>query len=210
MSDVEKRSSLVISLRDQPRQVGSRKEHSFLWQVPEGWSTQVLALPKGTLIPLEVAITSVDEGVYVEVEAEAKLEGLCVRCLEPLTETAFVHVGELFEEAGADDPRRTQNRLDELDHDIEVEGDELDAPNFIDRDTIDLEPVLRDEILGNASLKPLCSKDCLGICEHCGVLLKDAEPGHHHEFLDPRFAALAALLDQNEDAAEDTQADSGK
>ncbi|HOW94423.1 MAG TPA: DUF177 domain-containing protein, partial [Mycolicibacterium fallax] len=32
-----------------------------------------------------------------------------------------------------------------------------------------------------------------GLCPHCGIALATAEPDHHHEILDPRWAKLADL-----------------
>ena len=43
-------------------------------------------------------------------------------------------------------------------------------------------------------LAPLCSEDCLGLCPECGVRMED-DPQHAHDTSDPRWAALAALVD---------------
>ncbi len=185
------KGDLVLSLRDQPRAEGSRKEHTLNWTVPEGWDMEVLSLPAGTVIPLQVAITSIDEGVLVEVEGSTTLVGQCVRCLEPAVVPVEISAADVYLEAPSKGKRRARGR----DGDIEVTGDEFDEELAIDQDTVDLEPLLRDELFSDAPLQPLCSEDCLGICEHCGRLFKDLEPGHSHQFIDPRFAALAALLE---------------
>ena len=44
-------------------------------------------------------------------------------------------------------------------------------------------------------LQPLCRDDCPGLCSECGVRLAD-EPGHGHETVDPRWAALQQLADR--------------
>lgn len=192
------KGDLVVSLRDQPRQEGTRREHALTWVVPEGWNTEVMSLPAGTTVPLEVAITSIDEGVLVEVRGGATLVGQCVRCLEPATVPMEIDAAEIYFEAPARGrSKRREEREQRSSSEIEITGDELDEELFIDQDTVDLEPLLRDELLSDAPLQPLCDPDCLGMCEHCGKLLKDLEEGHNHEFLDPRFAALATLLDQN-------------
>lgn len=189
------KGDLVLSLRDQPRQEGARKEHTLTWVVPEGWNTEVMDLPAGSTVPLEVAITSIDEGVLVEVHGTATLVGQCVRCLEPATQPMEIAAAEVYFEAPA--RGRAKRREQRVSSEIEITGDELDEELFIDQDTVDLEPLLRDELLSDAPLQPLCDTDCLGMCEHCGKLLKDLEEGHSHEFLDPRFAALAALMNQD-------------
>ena len=46
---------------------------------------------------------------------------------------------------------------------------------------------------------PLCTPDCPGLCPDCGVRLLDAEPDHHHDKIDPRWAKLSALLPETPD-----------
>lgn len=183
--------NLVLSLRDLPRQVGSRKEQQILWQVPEGWHTEVAKVPEGVTIPLAVEVTALDKGVYVQVSGSAPMQADCIRCLKPVEFDLPVQADEVYVEQALG-KRRPDPAL--ADGAAEVEGDLLDRELLIQHDTVDLEPVLRDAILGQAPFQPLCSDDCLGMCEHCGILLKDAEPGHSHQFIDPRFAALAQLL----------------
>ena len=45
---------------------------------------------------------------------------------------------------------------------------------------------------------PLCGPDCAGLCPQCGVPLATAEPGHHHEQIDPRWAKLSGILDRDD------------
>jgi uncharacterized protein len=61
-------------------------------------------------------------------------------------------------------------------------------------DLIDLLPVLRDAVVIDLPLAPLCSEECLGLCPECGVRLQD-DPQHQHQTSDPRWAALADLLE---------------
>jgi uncharacterized protein len=72
----------------------------------------------------------------------------------------------------------------------EDDEDEV-APVIVD-DLIDMTEVLRDAVVLALPLAPLCSADCLGLCPECGILLAQA-PGHAHEQLDPRWAALQTL-----------------
>jgi uncharacterized protein len=61
-------------------------------------------------------------------------------------------------------------------------------------DTIDLEQPLIDAVALELPLSPLCSDDCAGLCPECGVRLVEAEPGHHHDQIDPRWAKLSGML----------------
>lgn len=183
-------NDLVLSLRDQPRDLGAVRAHSVNWLVPEGWRSEVLELPAGTVVPLAITVGSLDGGVYVEASGQTELKGACVRCLDPLTVPIDIYAREVFSET----PHRSGSDK-RVEGDIEIDGDTLDPDLLIDRDRVDLEPVLRDAIFGEAPFQPLCRETCEGICEHCGIRLEDADEDHHHEFLDPRFAALRVLLD---------------
>jgi uncharacterized protein len=44
------------------------------------------------------------------------------------------------------------------------------------------------------SFSPVCREDCPGLCATCGVALATAEPGHHHDQIDPRWAKLTTML----------------
>ena len=43
-------------------------------------------------------------------------------------------------------------------------------------------------------MRPLCRPDCAGLCSQCGERLDDLPADHHHESIDPRWAALSGLL----------------
>ncbi len=182
-------SSLVISLAALPRQIGSYKEEEIDWVVPGGWSTGVAQLPEGTHVPLSLSLTTVDDGVLVQIRSRGELEGECVRCLDPVVIPWEVDTSDVFFEA-------EKAALFEVEDDVDMEGQPQDEPRAIRNDTIDLEPLLRDVILADATLQPLCSEDCQGLCSGCGERVEDLPPGHNHDQIDPRFAALAALLEE--------------
>ena len=68
-----------------------------------------------------------------------------------------------------------------------------DEASRLEGDLIDLEPLLRDEVVLDLPFQPLCREDCAGLCVECGANLND-DPGHAHEAsTDPRWDALRAL-----------------
>ena len=85
---------------------------------------------------------------------------------------------------------------------------EADAPPTV-HDRIDLEQSIIDAVALELPMSPLCSEDCPGLCQVCGIRLAVAEPGHAHELIDPRWAGLAnkfsELSDGETDAEPDTQ-----
>jgi len=55
------------------------------------------------------------------------------------------------------------------------EAEELSAPDldldYYTGETLDLEAVIREQIILMVPLKPLCTEDCKGICPRCGAVL---------------------------------------
>ena len=191
-------NDLKLALRDQPHGLGAVRVHNLEWVTPPEWKTEVLELPAGQVLPLTVTVTTVEDGVLVDVAGETTLHGLCMRCLDPVSVPTPIAAAEVFAQTPQSSRARSR-RADANQRDIEVEGDDFDAAYVIEQDSVDLETLLRDAIFGDAPLRPVCREDCPGICEHCGIRLEDAPADHHHEFLDPRFAALQVLLDQSND-----------
>ena len=64
---------------------------------------------------------------------------------------------------------------------------------LLDGDYLDLEQPLRDAVVLALPLAPLCRDDCPGLCPECGARLAD-DPAHSHDATDPRWAALAGLV----------------
>jgi len=72
---------------------------------------------------------------------------------------------------------------------------ESDEVRRVTDDLIDLTEAVTDAVALELPLQPLCAEDCAGLCAECGVRLAVAEPGHGHETIDPRWAALSAKFD---------------
>ncbi|MGO4383513.1 YceD family protein [Specibacter sp. RAF43] len=145
--------------------------------VPEDFGTPLIGVKPGSDMDLELRFEAVHEGILVSGSAFVEVTGECSRCLDPLVSDLEVNVQELFfyEEPSADDL-----------------GEDEDEQRWVEHDSIDLEPVLRDAVVTALPFQPVCREDCEGLCSECGIHLAD-EPGHHHEVLDPRWAALQGL-----------------
>ena len=144
---------------------------------PADLGIEVLRVPEGSQVDLDLRLEAVMEGVLVTGAARAGLEGECVRCLGPITDELEVDLQELYV-------------YDDRDHDPD-EDDEVST--LQDDDLVDLEPLLRDAVVLALPFQPLCQPDCPGLCVECGARLAD-DPDHGHEApVDPRWAALAEL-----------------
>ncbi|MCS7215529.1 MAG: DUF177 domain-containing protein [Thermodesulfovibrio sp.] len=76
---------------------------------------------------------------------------------------------------------------------VELKRDEMDV-DFYREGLIDTEDIIRDQILLNIPMKPLCSEDCKGICPHCGSDLNRSNCECEVKEIDPRMAVLQSLL----------------
>jgi uncharacterized protein len=149
------------------------KEHV---PAPGDLGVALIGVQEGSDVGLDLRLEAVHEGILVSGTIDVHVTGECGRCLDPLAYDQEVDVQELFFYEDA------------------VFSDEEDEEEQyrIEHDLIDLEPVLRDAVVTMLPFQPVCREDCQGLCSECGVRLED-EPGHHHEVVDPRWAALADL-----------------
>ena len=152
---------------------------------PARLSVDVAGVPQGTTLELDLRLESVVEGVLVSGTVSATVAGECVRCLEPVDRDLVVDLQELYAYPGREREARWSP---------EGRGEGPEEQPALDGDLLDLEPAVRDAVVLSLPLRPLCRDDCSGLCSECGVRLDD-DPGHQHEELDPRWAALAAVRD---------------
>ena len=153
----------------------------------------VIGVPEGAPVELDLRLESVMEGVLVTGTARASAEGECVRCLEPLRHDVAADFQELFTYPDADDRGRTAEPVD---------GEEDEDRLFLEDGLFDLEPVLRDAVVLALPMQPVCRETCEGLCPECGVRL-DENPDHHHDAVDIRWAALQGLAETIQDGEKD-------
>ncbi len=184
---------LVIDTRELGRRPGSMREVHRTAAAPEGLGlVDLIGVPAGAELDLELRLESVMEGVYVSGTVTGPLRGECGRCLEPVNDTITVSVQELY------------SYTDKRDSAASGDDDE-DEVSQMQGDLLDLEPVLRDAVVLALPLTPLCQEDCSGLCVECGERLDDLPDNHTHDVVDARWGALAGLLPA--DSTDSTQPD---
>ena len=148
----------------------------------------------GTIGPLQVGDTQVDAGA--EIEADATLDsvdggievaaritapwhGECRRCLSRVDGTLVSEVREVYR------PRPPGEPPDQDEETYPLRGELLD-----------LQPLVRDAILLEMPIAPLCRDDCQGLCPTCGADLNDGPCDCPPPTVDPRWAVLDVLRDE--------------
>jgi uncharacterized protein len=181
MNHLDPRSPLVFDTTSLGRRPGSMERVQRTVEAPADLGTDVIAVPEGAPLELDLQLESVVEGVLVTGSACATATGACVRCLDPVAHPVDAAFQELFAYA------------DRAAHHHQVAPDEDEAEEHtLHGDLFDLEPVLRDAVVPALPFQPVCRDDCPGLCPECGARLAD-DPDHHHDVIDPRWSALSAL-----------------
>ena len=184
MTALDPRSPLVLDTHELSRRPGTMREVATVVAAPADLGTAVIGVPEGADLTLGLRLESVMEGVLVSGVVRGTAVGECVRCLDEVRDEVTVRVQELFVY-----PERAQ-AADESGDD---EAD--DEPELTD-DLADIEPVVRDSLVTALPFQPLCRPDCPGLCSECGARLED-DPEHHHDVVDPRWAALQTMLEES-------------
>jgi uncharacterized protein len=163
---------LIVNVAELLRHPMSRAEvHT---QVPsEGFTVLDSSVPAGTPITVDVALESLNDGIVATGRVSAPWQGACRRCLGVAGGTLEVLVSELYQ-------ARPQT----------------DEAFPINGDLLDLEPLVREAVLLELPLAPLCRADCAGLCPECGVDRNESDCGHGAVSGDPRWAALDELRER--------------
>lgn len=106
----------------------------------------------------DLVVTKLEDGIArVKGSVKADLNLNCVRCLEQFN---FAAEGNL-------DIELMPKAMIPSAAEFELRGSDLDT-EYYEGDEIDLDDLIREEILLNVPLRPLCSDECKGLCPYCG------------------------------------------
>lgn len=122
--------------------------------------------------PLTLMVQLMNEGggrLRLTGRAIVRLDGPCARCTEPVHQERTVLLEADFRPTEASQPRPSTRREEVWDWQAAVEQAEEDSTYPYSGSTIDLDPMLREQILPALPLRLLCSPDCAGLCPHCGA-----------------------------------------
>jgi uncharacterized protein len=163
---------LVVPVTELVRHPGSHK-HVRIATDAEGLALPEAHVPDGAAIDVDVELEALFDGVVVRGTVSAPWEGVCRRCLNAATGVAVADVQELYQ----------------------VTPSSEEAFPF-DGDAIDLGPLVRENVLVELPLAPLCRPDCAGLCAGCGADRNQGDCGCDTTPVDPRLAGLGDLKAQ--------------
>jgi uncharacterized protein len=178
-------SPLVVNIARLGRRPGSMFAMQETVASPIRIGLELIGIAPGAALDLDLRVESVSEGVLVSGTLSAPLTGECSRCLTPFSERIDVDLTELF--AYPDSLTEATTEEDEV--------------GRVVNDFVDLRQPIVDAVGLELPFSPVCRTDCPGLCPICGVALATAEPDHHHDEIDPRWAKLATMLGSDKDGA---------
>jgi uncharacterized protein len=122
------------------------------------------------------------EDIRVRAHYSGEFELPCARCLEPVAQHLEGDFDLLYRPAALP--------VDVEEHSITTSETEI---GYYQGDGLDLEDVLREQVLLTLPARVLCQADCKGLCPHCGQDLNSTSCTCENVIADPRWNALADL-----------------
>lgn len=129
----------------------------------------------------DISIKRIREEIFIKGQVTTQLSFICSRCLSPYE----IPVDSYFD-------------LVYLSEEIEERGEQLEEGDlnrfFYMSPSIDLLDVVLEQINLTFPIKPLCSKDCRGLCPICGRIEKDGDCQCVTHDSDPRMDKLKIFI----------------
>lgn len=166
----------VVDVRSLIGKPGSYEQVHVTEPAGPGVATEVVTVAEDSPVTVDAMLESVREGILVTGAARATGDAVCSRCLDQVRVPLTADLQDLYTWTAE-----------------EAEIDDLGEPGpHLDGETLDLRPAVRDGLILEMPIAPLCDAECPGLCPQCGARLAD-DPDHVHETTDPRWAALSAF-----------------
>lgn len=137
------------------------------------------------LSPVHASIRFDKKGseVIVSGTTRGNIKLQCSRCLKTFDISIESHIDVVY---------RPTAEINKEEH-YELKGDELNT-GFYKNDALDTEDLLKEQLMLNIPMKPLCYEDCKGLCPKCGIDLNVSQCQCETSEIDPRLAVLKQLL----------------
>ncbi len=162
-------NSLLINAAELLRRPGSERRLELGPTVAELGIVESKFDPSAT-VAVSLRLESLTDGVVVDGRLRAPWTDSCRRCLAPARGDVVCEVHELYQHTVVDPDA------------FEIVGDQIDLARMI-----------RENILLDAPIAPLCRPDCAGLCPTCGIDLNTGACDCVSATIDPRWDALSQL-----------------
>jgi uncharacterized protein len=142
---------------------------------------------------LHASLRKVSGGVLVQGNFTVQVEAPCKRCLADVKmDLPVSFLLNLVPEAllrGDDDQDGEKDDREHGETGGSFELEDADEEVFNGK-TIDLDPIVREQVLLALPMNAVCREDCKGLCAQCGQNLNEKQCGCEPKIVDPRLAPL--------------------
>ena len=137
------------------------------------------------VLALTATIHAEDSTFWVEGELNGLLVHECVRCLEKFTMPAALSFRALYKDLQG---RRSKGQEADA---VPEDSDREETESYpVVEQQIELQEVLREQLILSIPMQPLCSEGCQGLCQVCGQNLNVQTCGCEEVKTESPFAVL--------------------
>jgi uncharacterized protein len=142
-----------------------------------------------TTAPLEgaVKLTRTNRGILADARFQTRIRQECSRCLEDVTTPVKARITEEYFPT-----------VDLRTGVVVKKPEDEEGYMLTDAHELDLTEPIRQAVLLEQPMKPLCRADCRGLCPTCGQNLNERVCDCTPEPADPRLSQLAEWLKSNQ------------
>ncbi len=125
------------------------------------------------------------QGVLTKANLDVQTTVTCSRCIKEFSLPSTLHIEEEFFPTVDLHSGRNLPPLSEEERELSIDANHV----------LDLTEMTRQYAIADMPIKPLCQDECLGLCAVCGNDLNRQQCDCDKTPKDPRWGALAGLLD---------------
>ena len=133
-------------------------------------------------VKTQLRVFLVRDMVEVEGNVETILRQSCSRCLEEYEEKIGAPFALTY-------TREIPEVTDDSGEEVEISAEEMGLICF-EGEEIDLREAVQEQVVMALPLRPLCRRECKGLCPHCGANLNEGDCGCGSPDFNIKFAAL--------------------
>ncbi len=163
---------VLVGVTDLRRHLGEQRDITRTVHLPELRVSDTV-VEQDTDIDVALTLESITGAIAATGTVQTTWRSSCRRCLDPVEGEMIQEVDELFA------------------------SDHVEGENYpLGRETIDIEPLIRETILLSLPQAPLCRPDCPGPDPEAFPVTVESDEDPVERPVDPRWAALDVLRDE--------------
>ncbi len=164
---------MKVDVKDILGSLGSKKRVSYIRAV------ELRELGQKPEISVDVELTNARTRLILQGNLIASVDLVCSRCAETFKKEIRVEIYEEFLPEGSEELREEKD----------LSLTDLNLFTYSD-DEVDLEEIVRQNILSTLPMQPICSDGCRGLCGVCGENLNTRECSCKADKTDKRLLPL--------------------